>query len=408
MELRVWALMAVPTGVLSGGVAGVLVNATFGGRAADWLLGLAVALITGAGPLANVFSVVWSHWSQGRDKIASLRLLLGAFSVCLIVMAWVPFNAPGLMLLLLMTLCAQVLWCGMITIRAAVWRANYSRQARTVFAARYQIIVSVIISSAGAGAGYLLDLTSESLRVTFLVGAACALLGLLALRRVRVRRHRQLLEAERALSGGRRFRPDAFLSILRNDQLYRAYLGCLMLTAPLILVLTHHLGVPASTQVLISASLPILLMPITTPYWAKVLSDRHVITFRAVNSGVFVAATAAALAGGILGSIGLLWVSAALRGIGFGGSALGWNIGHNDFAPEARAVEYLGLHVTLTGIRGFFSPLIGVGVYETLERWQPGAGAWALALPCLLTATGTLGFVWLNGRLQKRSIAESP
>ena len=52
-ELSVWALMAVPLGVLSGGVAGVLASTVFAGAAPAWIVAIAVALLTGAGPLVD-------------------------------------------------------------------------------------------------------------------------------------------------------------------------------------------------------------------------------------------------------------------------------------------------------------------------------------------------------------------
>ena len=64
-----------------------------------------------------------------------------------------------------------------------------------------------------------------------------------------------------------------------------------------------------------------------------------------------------------------------------GGGMLGWTLGHNDFAPEEQVADYLGLHVSLTGLRGLVAPLIGVWVYWTLERAGPGLGRWALLLP---------------------------
>jgi hypothetical protein len=46
----------------------------------------------------------------------------------------------------------------------------------------------------------------------------------------------------------------------------------------------------------------------------------------------------------------------------------------------------------LTGLRGLVAPLLGVGLYGLLELATPGAGVWALALPCLLTTSGSIGF----------------
>jgi hypothetical protein len=221
-----------------------------------------------------------------------------------------------------------------------------------------------------------------------------------AQKRVKVRRARQMLAAERRAAQGRRFSPALFMSILREDRPFRQYMLCmmvfgsgnLMVTAVLILVLTQNLGVGGFAQVLITSSLPALLTPLTTPFWGRLLSMRHVVAFRTANSRMFVGAMFLYLAGAVLGFVPLLWVGAVLQGSGVAGGSLGWALGHNDFAPEDKAADYLSLHITLTGLRGLVAPLLGVGLYGLLERTTPGAGVWALALPCLLTTSGSIGF----------------
>jgi hypothetical protein len=79
-------------------------------------------------------------------------------------------------------------------------------------------------------------------------------------------------------------------------------------------------------------------------------------------------------------------------GIAIGGGMLGWNLGHNDFAPEARVADYLGLHVSLTGIRGLLAPLLGVLLYGTVDAVAPGQAGLALLLPLTLTTAGSIGF----------------
>ena len=407
LELRVWALMALPMGILASGVTGVLVNTIFAGRVSDWTLPLAIALVSGAGPLANIGSVLWSHWSRGRKKVAALARLQTAFGGCLLLAGLVPLDDVGLAILVAAVLCAQNLWCGIITVRASIWQLNYARLARTTFAARNQIIVSLVMSATGAGAGWLLDLDPAAFRWLFVVTAICAFLSLANLRGIRVRRERRLLEAEQRIAGGRSFRPGLFWSILRDDHLYRNYMiwmmifgsGNLMLVAPLVLVLTNNLGASSFDQVMIAAAVPTLLIPVATPFWARSLSSQHVITFRSHNSRWLVAASASMLLGALLPWMPLLWIGAGLLGIGIGGGQLGWNLGHNDFAPDDRATEYLGLHVSLTGIRGLVAPLAGVAAYGALEQWRPGAGTFSLALPLLLTTVGSLGFQLMSRRL---------
>ena len=400
LELQAWTLQAVPSGVLAGGVAGVLVNSVFAGEVQAWVLAMAVALATGAGPFGYVTSIAWSLWSQGRDKVEALTRLKGLFAVSLLLVACVPISELGLVLLVLALLGGGILWCGIITVRSIVWRTNYGRAARTVFAARAQVLVSIVMSLVGAGAGVALDVSVDSFRWIFLLAAGCALAALFAYRRVRLRHQRRILSGERERADGGPFRASRLWRVLRSDPLYRRYMtwmfvtgsGNLMAIAPLILILTDHLQMPKFTQVMITASVPTLLIPLTTPVWARVLAERHAIAFRALNSRYFIAVSAAALAGVTLQWESLLWLSAIFQGIGFGGGLLVWSLAHNDFAPPERNVEYMGVHVTLTGIRGLIAPLAGVGLYGLLEATRPGLGVWSMALPLVLTTAGAVGF----------------
>jgi hypothetical protein len=53
----------------------------------------------------------------------------------------------------------------------------------------------------------------------------------------------------------------------------------------------------------------------------------------------------------------------------------------------------MGVHVTLTGVRGLIAPPLGILLYELLEWWHPGYGIAALGAPILLVTAGGLGFV---------------
>jgi hypothetical protein len=97
------------------------------------------------------------------------------------------------------------------------------------------------------------------------------------------------------------------------------------------------------------------------------------------------------------GTLALLWVGAVLLGAAQAGANLGWNLGHNDFASLGRAQHYMGVHVTLTGLRGGVAPPIGVLAYMGLEWWHHGAGEFALLLPLAMTAAGAIGFNRMRG-----------
>jgi hypothetical protein len=80
-------------------------------------------------------------------------------------------------------------------------------------------------------------------------------------------------------------------------------------------------------------------------------------------------------------------------GLSTAGANLGWNLGHNDFASLGQAQHYMGVHVTLTGVRGLIAPSVGMLCYQLLEALRPGLGIAALALPLAMIIAGAIGFV---------------
>jgi len=338
-------------------------------------------------------------------------VLLGLFTAALVAVTVAPVSTAGLILLVGAVVCARILWCGVITLRATIWRANFSRPARTTFVARMQVTVALISAAVGALAGVVLDQRPMAFRLLFACAAIFAITGLVVFRRMRVRPGRQLQKAAHNTAVYGEVHAQTSWQILREDRKYRVFLiwlfvlgsGTLMGTAPLILVLARELAVSSITQVLITASVPTLMIPLTTPFWARLLARRHAITYRALNSYLFVGAAIIALAGATNGWLALLWISAALQGAAAAGGMLVWALAHNDFAPPGLANEYLGIHVTLAGIRGALAPVLGAALYSWLESRGPGLGSWALAAPLGLVTVGAIGFTRLE-----RSAAHTP
>ena len=51
-------------------------------------------------------------------------------------------------------------------------------------------------------------------------------------------------------------------------------------------------------------------------------------------------------------------------GISMSGVILSWNLSSIYYAPVAEVSNYQAVHITLTGIRGIFSPFIGFALME--------------------------------------------
>jgi hypothetical protein len=60
----------------------------------------------------------------------------------------------------------------------------------------------------------------------------------------------------------------------------------------------------------------------------------------------------------------MLYITFFVFGISMSGVILSWNLSSIYFAPAAEVSNYQAVHITLTGIRGMFSPFIGFAIME--------------------------------------------
>ncbi len=407
-EILPWALVGVPLGLVEGATAAILVKQHFAGAAPRFAVNLAVALVSGAPAFSNVLSFVWANIAHGRARVQLMVALQAAFALLVGCVALASRAAGGLAVTVLSIVAARVLWAGVLTVRAAVWSANYPRNVLARITGRIVIVNSIAVASSAALVGWALEAQVVDARWLYGGGALAGLAGAWLYRAMRVRRQFRLLAAETA--GAARSEPFSlrmFGEILRADPSYREYMlwmgifggGTLMLTAQLVLLFSEQLHLPSATQIALLAVVPLITQPIFLPWWARLFDGSHVVRFRSRQGWAIVLASAAMCAGVFSGAHALLWVGAVLLGAAQAGANLGWNLGHNDFAPLGQAQHYMGVHVTLTGLRGGIAPPLGVLVYMGLEGWHRGAGEFALLLPLALTALGALGFRHMQGTL---------
>ncbi len=403
-EIDANATMAVALGALEGGVVGVVVKNQFDAVADPAWVNLCVALVAGAPAAANMASLWLSGLAEGRDKTAWVSGLMTLTALFLMLMALAPMNTLGLVLITIAMILARLAWAGVITLRAAIWRANFPRHVRARITGRITVIYSVIIAITAAGIGVALSWWSESWRLIFPLAGALGLVAAWAYQRTRIRygaRLRRSEQAQRVDRQGGQFR--ASLRILVDDRWYRRYMltmfafgsGNLMVIALLVILLSEQFGFSRFEQVLITTTLPLVTLAIFTPIWARRLDAVHILDYRARQAWMFVLALGLFTAASISALNLLFWIGAMAMGVAFAGGKLGWNLGHNDFASDDQSTLYMGIHVTLTGIRGLLAPLAGVLVYQLLEAHSPGLGRWVLLFPFTLTLGGAVTFVIL-------------
>lgn len=403
-ELRANAAMAVTLGALEGGLMGIIVKTQFDAVAAPSRVNLAVALVAGAPSFANLISLWISGLAEGHSKVRWVAALMAASSLVLILMALVPASLSGLLLLTAGMIAARLCWAGALTLRAAVWRANFPRHVRGRITGWISIIQSLIIASSALAIGAWMNYWPEAWRLAFPLAGLFGLAAALHYLRSPIRQGRRLLREELAArarrSGGHL---SAALQVLARDRDFRRYMltmflfgsGNLMVVALLVVVLNEQFQMPRFEQVLVASALPLLTLPLFTPLWARRFDAMHIFDFRARQAWVYVAAMLLFMLASLSGQHVLFWAGAIALGAAMAGGNIGWNLGHHDFASDGQSTLYMGIHVSLTGLRGLLAPVVGMGLYQWLESAQPGRGRLALILPFLLMFSGALIFVFL-------------
>jgi hypothetical protein len=409
-EVVPWALLGLTLGLVEGATAAVLVKQHFVGTASPLVLNLAVALVSGAPALSNVVSFIWANVAHGRERVGLMVIMQGVFALIVGLIALAPTEAGGLLLTVISVTGARLVWSGILTVRAAVWSANYPRNVLARITGRIVVVSSLAVAASAGLMGWILEGRTIDPRWLYGAGAVAGLAAAWLYRETRVRRQFRLLFEERASS--ERSEPFSLRmlgEILSGDPSFREYMfwmglfggGNLMLTAQLVVIFSEQLHFSSALQIALLSVVPLATLPLFIPYWARLFDGSHVVVYRARTGWALVAATFMTCAGTFTGWLPLLWIGAILLGAAYAGANLGWNLGHNDFASLGRAQHYMGVHVTLTGVRGAIAPPAGIVFYEALEAFQRGWGRYALVLPLLMTTAGTLGFNHMRRALDK-------
>ncbi len=415
LHILPWSVLA---GLLEGQFCSIVVSKSF--HAGPLLIAVAAAT-----PVATqLFSITWGMLCVGRRKLRLLGVFAAGTALCAAAVGAIPPTKWGAIWFLIQVALAQILLSGVVTVRSAVWRANYPLSDRGRITARLQAARILANSITVLLAAKACDRDPESYRVVFLLAAALGAASLWFLPRIRIRRERR--EVARAqpdpedtdlqrdlgepysltalLSPGHIF--ERMYAILRDDWRYREYciaqafsgMANLMVLAVVVAIVTRGLPVGDDWGFWIATgltqALERLAMLGSLRRWGRLFDRKGVLRFRVINVTCFsfalvfgLAATLVTLNGEQIGgaflpmAVGLFAAYSILHGLGLGGGALAWNLGHLHFSHGDEAEVYMGIHVSLTGVRGLVAPLLGMWLYRTI-----GWPVWLISLTLSLSA----------------------
>lgn len=411
-EIRHIAPWSILAGLIEGQFGSIVVSRTFHGS--DLMIAIASATPVGA----QLFSLVWGMLCIGRPKRTLFTIFGAATVLCAGIAGAIPATPAGTVWFIVQLAAAQIMLAGVVTVRSAVWKLNYPRSHRGQITARIQRVRSIGSIVAMLAAGMALDHDSLSYRYIIPMAAMCGAVGVFIATRIRVRRDRVArshdpLRHESAVDQARWAEPfnlTALISpghvlgqmvrVLNRDRRFLQYciaqsltgISNLLTISVAVAVVTRDLdagdrwGFWISTALLSALSNLAMLGSISR--WGRLFDDVGVLRFRVIN----VVCWAAGLLFGLAGALAVVYGAKytgyyfpaavllfALRGLanglGAGGGALAWNLGHLDFAKPEEAEIYMGIHVSLTGLRGLIAPLIGMWLYASF-----GWTVWVIGL----------------------------
>ncbi len=424
-RVRDWTLPAAG-GLMEAGVVGVIADKVYDVHPT------LLALISAAPMFGNLSSVLWARVAEGRPKVPLLTAMQTVFIGLVAAVAFLPSDPSGGPLLAVAVVLARLLIGGILTVRSTVWTLNYPGDVRSRITARLSLYTTAAITLTALVAGFALDADPNSFRWVYPLGAAIATIGLLAFARVELVGEKAHLAAERGepllprpegANAPESSLPEppaepgrGLFALLRSDPLFARYqlwqfvIGSanMIMEGPLILLVSRDLGASYSVSIALSLVLPLSFSMVSLPLWAPWMDRIHIAEFRAKHSGLWALSQAIVWGGAIAGSLLFIGVGRAMLGIARGGGLLAWQIGHNDFASPERAARYMGVHVTLTGVRGAFAPFLGMLLYvgwsgtSWLPAWD-GIGPHMMGISTVLSIIGTLGYVSLYRRVKGNS-----
>lgn len=414
-QVLMWGVVA---GTVEAYLAATVAAKTFGASE------LLTTLIWALPVLMNVLNLGWGAMLRGWPR----RRAFGVLTACAAVVLgsvgatsadWRPWGAWVFAAQIAAT---HLFLSGMVTVRTTMWSLNYPAVVRARITARLQVALLIVGALSSMALAVLYDHWPHAYRWVYPLLALVGLLSILPLRQMRVRREKHGLRALRAHLAQRGVADEAplrrllaglteALEILRTDRLFARYMLAQFLlgsanffTDPfLINLLTHDLKLSYSAMQGIMYVTHSVFLVLSVGYFAPLFDRIGVLRFRVQNCALWTCSFALAATGiglaatlgaaGMPLALGVILASRVLNGLGRGGGAVAWPLGHLQFAPAHQTELYMGVHVGLTGLRGLIAPLLSVAARQVL-------GTWAMVIPLILGTIALLMF--------RRLAAEAP
>jgi hypothetical protein len=132
-------------------------------------------------------------------------------------------------------------------------------------------------------------------------------------------------------------------------------------------VLREEAQASDSTVRFVVAVMPVLVLIMTARMWGRYLDRKTPMVARGIFNVLQVAAFVLYAFGGISRQVWPLFLGGAVHALSNGGGAINWLTGSMYFAKPEHVSLYNGIHVFLTGVRGFVGPPLALFLFVETE-----------------------------------------
>jgi len=326
-----------------------------------------VALLAASPPLGNLLAVFWSRRIALAPKVTPYAFWPEALTSALLVLLVFSNNSHTFTV----GLCSYLLLrAPLLQAHSAIFRANYPPNWRSWLVARMMAISEILVAVTGLVFGFLLEFDPKNYRGLLALAGACGVLGAFQLNRIRVRGEQQ--KKPESAAG---FSLREIAAVLKKDDRFRRYEFSFSLfgfanimTLPIMpMFLERELGIRYTDAGLLLVTMPMLIDVVMLPLWGRQLDKHNPLLMRAIFNGIF---SLGMFCFPLAGSLWMFAVGRAIIAFVQGGSSLVWILGINYFASRKEVPVYMGLHQSLTGIRGLVAPFVGIALAHFLHSYR--------------------------------------
>ena len=351
-----------------------VVKETFGGSAWE------VAVLSAAPPMGHLLDLYWAHHCTHRRKMPWV-VWPGMISRLLIILVGVAVNSS---MVVLFGVLSYIVGSVAVPAVSSILRTNYPGTRRYRVVGVVMGLSSLTMALVAGGAGLLLRYAGDDkllFRPIFIIGGVLGMLGVWVYSRIKVRGERHLAHADPVPAGRFSFFRDIGLLWRRPKfgkyQLIQFTSGFAnIMTLPALVELLKYQDVGWLAAAIVLGVAPNLTRALSMPFYGRLLQKLNPMQARAIFS-VFWTTAYVLIA---LSGLQVAWVVAArlIMGLAHGATMLLWTLQQMYFARKRDVPKFMGVHCTLTGLRGLIAPFFGAWLMYRLNSQHAVFGLSAL------------------------------